>query len=631
MDLPQGVRMIPRHTLEVCAGMTLAQAIANADALGGDWAILLYADVYLEGDLTPNGGASITIKGMATERVSIAPTVVPTLAVIVSGHNLTLENLIVGAPSDARPALRVTGGLLTAKRSTISGVGVGDAIQQVGGNIQLEDDCDVPIGDIDLSGDDCVFEALSSHIHGPLDTAGALAHTLLLVQCDLHNQGINSLATGATTLDARGCSNMGLVRNDGTGAFVIRDSDVGSANQQDATGSITLYGGDLGSIAGHVGAVVWYKDSTMIRVPEGGDLQQALTGLPAAGGLISVGGDVFAFAAQVARAIDNVKIKGSGLATRFTLDGVTPVISAGVQDGWILADFDVDAGLVEIQFATNSTLHNITINGLHTTIINPDVGQTNFPGQPVIRAEEDRPLNPAIDVIRKDFTRREYQLFNPVFATPEFISDLLHRQARTYQVPINDLWADGSGGTGSSTLYPPFAEVACAANIGDHGLVYAPAPFMNSYLDGVQWDRVDFDNRLEFGFDISRDAGTHADIRARVQLKQAVGEGILANDGLGIEIQNFAIFGEAFAGAQGVVDLGIAMTALLTYRIKIVLVPNVGVLFYVNNVYRGVITAQIPTGPAAGACYWVISIDNGAVATACVFRCSAIAPVWQHL
>jgi len=275
-------------------------------------------------------------------------------------------------------------------------------------------------------------------------------------------------------------------------------------------------------------------------------------------------------------------------------------------------------------------LHNITINGLHGTVINPDLGQTNFPGQPVIRTEEIRPLDPVATEIIKDYSRKEYQLYNPTFATPQFIMELLRRQARYMHVPINDLWTDNSGGTGSSTLYPQYAEVACAAAGGDHGLVYCTAPFLNSYVDASVWDRADFDNMLIWAFDVSRDAGTHADIRARVQLKQANGEGVLANDGMGIQIQNYDIYGEAFAAAQATVDLGVTMTALYTYRIAIVLIPNVSVDFYVNEVYRGQITTQVPSGPAAGTCYWVLSIDNGAVATACVLRVSPIS-YWDKL
>ena len=607
--------------------INIQDAVDYCDNETGEWTIELYTGAYNEGDITPGGGASITLRGMGADRVRIAPTAAPAAAVIVSAFNLHLENLIVASFDATRPALRVTGGVCSGKHTLFVGVGAGDAIQQVGGNIEL-DDCQTPIGDVDLSTGDCTFEAHDSHFHGPIDTAAeARAHTLLLVQCDLHNQGISSLATGATTLDARGCSNMGLVQNNGTSDWVIRDSDVGAANQQDAGGSITLYGGDLGSIAGHVGPVVWWKDSTLIRVPEGGDLQQAVTALPAAGGWIRVGGDTFALPAQVTRAIDNVKIIGSGLATRFTLDGVTPVISAGVQDGWILADFDVDAGLVDIAAATNSTLHNITINGLHATIINPDVGQTNFPGQPVIRTEEIRPLDPAATEIIKDFSRKEYQLYNPTFATPRFIMELLNRQARTLELPLNGGWTDGST-VGSAVIEALRMILNTTAAANSDGLAYCVAAFLND--GGVAYDRVDWDNMYIWAFDVERHTGNHADLRGRVQLKEVNTEGILADLGIGIEIQNYAIHGESYHAARATVDLGVTMTATHTYRIMIVLIPGVSVDFYVNGIYRGRITTQVPDDLSDATCYFVASMDNAAQAVDCNLVVSPML-LWNHL
>ncbi len=374
--------------------------------------------------------------------------------------------------------------------------------------------------------------------------------------------------------------------------------------------------------------VLLRKGESTFEVIEGMSIQDAVDALPAGGGKVLLREAVFtADAAQIARAIDDVTIIGQGVNSRVELDGVTPVISAGGQDGWILADFDVDAGLVEIQFATNSR-QLVTVNGLWAGVINPDLGQTNFAGQPIARYEEDRPIDPVLP-IRKDYTKREYQAQNPTFANPQFIMELLRRQARYMHVPINDLWIDNSTG-GTSTLFTQYAELACAAAGGQDGLVHCTAAFLNSYVDATVWDRVDFDNMFIWAFDVSRGTGSEADIRGRVQLKQANAEGVLANDGMGIEIQNLSIFGEAFAGAPGTVDLGVLMTTLLTYRIAIVLIPNVSVDFYVNEVYRGQITAQVPTGPAAGTCYWVLSIDNGAVATACQLRVSPIS-YWNHL
>ena len=608
--------------------ISIQAAVDYADSQTGDWVIEIYPGVYTEGDITPSGAADITLKGIGDGRVTIAPVVAPAAAVIVSPGTLHLENLEVTAPDATMPALRVTGGVFSAHKTNFTGVGAGDAIQQVAGEINL-DVCVITAGATDLSTAPCTLNMNFTRVGGNIDTSGAFAHHLTLKGCDLDYWDIASLATGATTVYLLNCSQVNDITNSGTGGFDIEDSVVGTVTTT-GTGAILIMGGWVYGCGGATSNILWQlNDLGKWRVLENMPIAAALSGCNP-GSTIEIGPGTFALTAQLSRAVDNIKIIGSGLGTRLTLDGVTPVISAGTQDGWLLKDFDVDAGLVEIQFATNSTLHNITVNGLHGTVINPDLGQTNFPGQPVLRVEEIRPLDPAATEIIKDFSKKEYQLHNPTFATPEFISELLNRQARTFQVPINNLWTDGSVGTGSSTLYPTFAEVACAAAGGDSGLVHAPAALMNSYVDGTQWDRVDFDNRIEIAFDVSRDAGSHADVRARVQLKQANAEGVLANDGFGIQIQNYDIYGETFAAAQATVNLGVTMTALYTYRIKIILVPNVGTYFYVNNVLRGVDATQIPAGPAAGACYWVISIDNGAVATACVLRCSPIL-VWNHL
>lgn len=646
----QGVRLNPRFTLEVTEGMSIADAIANADALGGDWAILLYADTYNEGDITPTGAANITLRGMGDRRVTIVPAVLPATATIVhsAAAELVLENVTVDAFNNTVPALAISANTCYLRDSAVNGVGVGDAIVMTNGTLIMQDS-QVPIGDIDLSANACILVIDDCDINGTLDTAGAVNHDIRCVDTDFDDQAINLLATGATVTHFEGCHHMGLITDTGVGGtghicrshagggLTISGTNTWASDNTElssidiaAGATLAVFGGFVFQCTGDLGTTTWQEpESSIWHVIAGMNPVTTLAAI-GVGDTIIIGQGTFALAAQLARAIDDVRIICSGLGTRFTLDGVTAVISAGVQDGWLLADFDTDAGGVDIASATNSTLHNVTKNGLHVTMINPDEGVTNFPGQAVVRTEEDRPVNPAIDVIRKDYTQREYQLYNPRFATPQFIMELLTRQARYMHVPINDLWTDNSGGTGSSALYPQYAELACAAAGGDHGLVYCRAPFLNSYVDTTVWDRVDFDNRIMIAFDVSRDAGTHADLRARVQLKQANGEGVLANDGLGIQIQNFAIYGEAFAGAQGTVDLGVTMVATYTYRIKIILVPNVGVYFYVNEVYRGVITAQIPTGPAAGTCYWVLSMDNGAQDVACVLRVSPIS-YWDKL
>ncbi len=639
---------------EVIAGMLVQHAIdaavadTPAPAVTDPYGILIHPSVYNEA-LVP--ADHVNLVGLGERAVRIVQTGAGNI-LTVGNVTCQLMNLALdhsGGGAGACVFVTNAGSDIYLEHCEITGRPAAvHVIRMIAGRIEMHD-CEVLAGDIDLSTAACTFEARFCNIaNGDIDLAGIFVdHNLMLDHVDMNGGNIDNAATGAVTIELTYVSDINtftdaglvgtvliehsftlLTTKTGTSPWTVRVASMGTVSNNNATGAILIYGGFVFDCNGAVGAVVWYEDSGRFRVLENMEIQDALDVLPAGGGEISVGEGAFALAAQIARAIDDVTIRGSGLATRITLDGVTPVITAGAQDGWILEDFDVDAGLVEIQFATNSHQH-VAVNGLWAGVINPDLGQTSFPGQPVIRIEEIRPLDPAATEIIRDFSRKEYQLYNPTFATPQFIMELLRRQARYMHVPINDLWTDNSTG-GTSVLFPQYAELACAAVGGQDGLVHCTAAFLNSYVDARVWDRVDFDNMFIWAFDVSRGTGSHADIRARVQLKQANAEGVLADDGMGIEIQNLSIFGEAFAGAQGTVDLGVLMTTLYTYRIAIVLIPNVSVDFYVNEVYRGQITAQVPTGPAAGTCYWVLSIDNGAVATACQLRVSPIS-YWNHL
>lgn len=95
-------------------------------------------------------------------------------------------------------------------------------------------------------------------------------------------------------------------------------------------------------------------------------IQAAVDALPATGGCIFLLDGTFTLANQIARAIDNVKFMGCGQATLLTLDGGTPVITAGVQDGWLFAHFATDAGGPSIATATQSAIRSVWIAGVRT-------------------------------------------------------------------------------------------------------------------------------------------------------------------------------------------------------------------------------------------------------------------------
>lgn len=294
---PQGARLNPQNTLELSQGMSIQTAIDTADAHGGNWVIILYSGaVYDEGDLTPNGGADITIKGMGEGRVVIAPTAVPTTAVIVSGFTLNLEEITVTAPDATRPALRVTGGTCEACDCEFNGVGAGDAIQMVAGALHLNDS-DVPIGDVDLSTAPCTLNAVDTNFDGTIDTAGAFAHTITMFNCDLGGQTLNLAATGACAYTFHNCMSMstitdasllgtghlcqcdvvgaGLVKN-GTSPWIVDNVGLVSVNNANATGVISIFGGVVLVCAGATGSVTWKTRAQQYEVIAGMVIQHAI-------------------------------------------------------------------------------------------------------------------------------------------------------------------------------------------------------------------------------------------------------------------------------------------------------------------------------------------------------------------
>ncbi len=95
-------------------------------------------------------------------------------------------------------------------------------------------------------------------------------------------------------------------------------------------------------------------------------MQAALDALPATGGCIFLLDGTYTLANQIARAIDDVRWMGCGHATLLNLDGVTPVITAGVQDSWLFLNFGTDAGGVDISTATESAIRSVWIAGVRT-------------------------------------------------------------------------------------------------------------------------------------------------------------------------------------------------------------------------------------------------------------------------
>jgi len=283
---PQGSRLNPQNTIELSQGMSIQTAIDTADAHGGNWTIILYPGAdYDEGDLTPSGAANITIRGMGEDRVTIAPTVAPTTAVIVSGGTLTLEKIRVVAPDATRPVLTVTGGNFLATRSHLVGVAGGDSINIAGGVAYFY--FVIFVGNLRLMTNPTNTRFITSRIEsGDFITQDAVAHTIEMIRVDFESNDLVSNATGACAYDIQDCNDIGnltdaslagngrISRCDVTGVFtktgttnwIIDNCEVYSISNTNAVGGIIMWWGTTFNIIRAIGSIVWWMDVNTLKV-----------------------------------------------------------------------------------------------------------------------------------------------------------------------------------------------------------------------------------------------------------------------------------------------------------------------------------------------------------------------------
>ncbi len=379
-EAPQGSRIIPRNTQEVTPGLTIAQAIVNANLWGGEQTILLYTGVYREGDLTHVGAANITIKAMGLGRVIIAPTVAPAVAVIISGAILALDGVEVMNPNLFTPALRVEGGTCDCKRCTfeqVGGVG-GNVIEQVAGVLVL-DDCQTDVGTIDLRDATCTFTAHSCRINGPLNVInGTGVNVVMNVEvrhCDCNAQAWNLAATGACAYDFHSNNDMGNITDaslgagavnghicrchvggafvkNGTTGWLIDNSELATISNTAAVGVISVYGGIVLACGNATGVTLWYETAGLMKVLPSGvtdniNIQAALDALPATGGEVKLLEGTYNVEAAI-NLDSNQTIRGCGRNTILTtstanLTFLSAVGGAGTElIGILIADLCID-------------------------------------------------------------------------------------------------------------------------------------------------------------------------------------------------------------------------------------------------------------------------------------------------
>jgi len=170
-------------------------------------------------------------------------------------------------------------------------------------------------------------------------------------------------------------------------------------------------------------------------------------------------------------------------------------------------------------------------------------------------------------------------------------------------------WSASNAGSGGGGSDPSEVIVNTGTTANSRGLRYTGFYSLNS--GDMQIRGVDFTKKIEITFLVYR-IGSDNQVIARAQLKHTNTEGQLANVGLGIQINNYTMIGEAYGTTRGTTDTLITLVDNKLARVKIVHYPNSRVEFWVNGVLKGTLTGNAVPVNITATNYFVLSIINGA-------------------
>jgi hypothetical protein len=192
-----------------------------------------------------------------------------------------------------------------------------------------------------------------------------------------------------------------------------------------------------------------------------------------------------------------------------------------------------------------------------------------------------------------------------VFRNPKWLLDnLLGRYKVILYAPTG--WVASNAGSGSFGAGPDSVIVRTGTTANSRGMGIAFPVALNS--GDMDYRYVDWRKYLEINTIIFRSA-SDPEVIARLQLKETSTEGALTGRGVGVEIRNYAMYGESYGTSRGTVAIGVLSDRR---AVKLTIVKRMDrVEFYVNNVLQGSLEgAYVPAD--IGTAYLVISIVNGA-------------------
>lgn len=179
-------------------------------------------------------------------------------------------------------------------------------------------------------------------------------------------------------------------------------------------------------------------------------------------------------------------------------------------------------------------------------------------------------------------------------------------ELKHFRIPTSSPWFE-SNVNGAVYYGPTCMFLNTSVNANSRAL--AQFFMIGSNSGDILYDYIDWTKHIELSFFINRYL-SDAEVVARVQLKEVNTEGQLAARGIGIQINNFDVFGEAYGTAGNTVAIG-TMIDNQIMRVKIIVESN-QVEFWVNGVLAGTLTGTaVPNVAADTSGFIVMSIING--------------------
>jgi hypothetical protein len=176
-------------------------------------------------------------------------------------------------------------------------------------------------------------------------------------------------------------------------------------------------------------------------------------------------------------------------------------------------------------------------------------------------------------------------------------------------IPPNAGWETSYVGSGSAAFYPFRIYLVTGTTANSCGLVRCGIHGLNA--GSIHQEYIDWTRRLQLSFFLTR-VSDDPQVIGRVQLKEINTEGQLAQRGIGLQINNWSVIGEAYGTARNTTAEIKSLLGARIARIKIVKLSD-KVEFWVNDYLKATLTGTaVPNVTGNASAYLVASIINGA-------------------